>query len=97
MPKPVQWLAKTALMKGVMKRLGVTQGSITFSGASLAQIGVDPIYANASGKYLQSNDGALNEARSSKMSYDEQRAAKLWNDSKRLVRLQPGEEPTQLR
>ncbi len=97
MPKPVQWLAKTSLMKGLMKRMGVTQGSVSFSGASLAQIAADPIYASASGKYLQSNDGALNETRSSKMSYDEQRAAKLWNDSKTLVRLQPNEEAVQLR
>ena len=97
MPKPVQWLAKTWLMKGLMKRIGVTQGSVGFSGASLAQIAAEPIYANASGKYLQSNDGALNETRSSKMSYDEQRAAKLWSDSKTLVRLQPSEELTQLR
>ena len=97
MPKPVQWLAKTPMMKAFMKRLGVTQGSVSFSGASLAKIAVDPLYANASGKYLQSNDGALNETRSSKMSYDEQRAAKLWNDSKTLVRLQPSEEPAQLR
>ncbi len=97
MPKPVQWLAKTSLMKGLMKRIGVTQGSVSFSGASLAQIAADPIYANASGKYLQSNDGELNETRSSKMSYDEQRAAKLWNDSRTLVRLQPSEESAQLR
>lgn len=97
MPKPVQWLAKTCLMKDLMKRIGVTQGSVSFSGASLARIAVDPIYANASGKYLQSNDGALNETRSSKMSYDERRAAKLWNDSKTLVRLQASEEPAQLR
>ena len=97
MPKPVQWLAKTPLMKSLMKRMGVTQGSVIFSGASLAQIAADPTYANASGKYLQSNDGALRETRSSKMSYDEQRAAKLWNDSKTLVRLQPSEESVQLR
>jgi NAD(P)-dependent dehydrogenase (short-subunit alcohol dehydrogenase family) len=97
MPKPVQWLAKTSLMKRLMKRMGVTQGSVSFSGDSLAHIAADPAYANASGKYLQSNDGALNETRSSKMSYDEQRAAKLWNDSKTLVRLQPSEESVQLR
>jgi NAD(P)-dependent dehydrogenase (short-subunit alcohol dehydrogenase family) len=97
MPKPVQWLAKTSLMKGLMKRIGVTQGSVSFSGASLAQIAADPIYANASGKYLQSNDGALKEAQSSKMSYDEKRAAKVWNDSKTLVGLQPSEEAAQLR
>ena len=97
MPKPVQWLAKTSLMKSVMKRMGVTQGSLAFSGDSLAHIAVDPTYTNASGKYLQSNDGEVKDTRSSKMSYDEQRAAKLWNDSKTLVRLQPSEEPVQLR
>jgi NAD(P)-dependent dehydrogenase (short-subunit alcohol dehydrogenase family) len=30
--------------------------------------------------------------RSSRLSYDEQRALKLWSDSKTLVRLQPNEE-----
>jgi len=97
MPKPVQVLAKTSLMKWIMKRMGVTQGSISFSGASLAQIAADPAYGNGSGKYFQSNDGALSETRSSKLSYDEQRALKLWNDSKTLVRLQPNEESAQLR
>ncbi|MGI4831792.1 MAG: SDR family NAD(P)-dependent oxidoreductase [Janthinobacterium lividum] len=97
MPKPVQWLAKTALMKFVMKRAGVTQGSVGFSGEALARIAADPAYANGSGKYFQSNDGKLIETRSSKMSYDEQRAQKLWNDSKQLVRLQPSEEAPQLR
>jgi hypothetical protein len=31
------------------------------------------------------------------MSYDEQRALKLWNDSKPLVRLDPSEEAAGLR
>jgi NAD(P)-dependent dehydrogenase (short-subunit alcohol dehydrogenase family) len=97
MPKPVQVIAKTRLMKWVGKRIGVTQGTISFSGASLAQIAADPKYANGSGKYFQSNDGALSETRSSKMSYDEHRALKLWEDSKTLVRLQPNEESVQLR
>ena len=97
MPKPVQVIAKTSLMKWVMKRMGVTQGSVSFSGASLAQIAADPRYADASGKYFQSNDGALTETRSSKMSYDEGRALRLWNDSKKLVRLEPSEESMLLR
>lgn len=97
MPKPVQWFAKTRFMKWMMKRVGVTQGSISFSGASLAQVATDPTYTNGSGKYFQSNNGALNDARSSRLSYDKQRALKLWNDSKTLVRLQPNEEPVQLR
>jgi len=97
MPKPVQWLAKTRLMKWITRRVGVTQGSISFSGASLAKVATDPAYRNASGKYFQSNNGALSDTRSSKLSYDEQRALKLWNDSKTLVRLQPNEESAQLR
>jgi NAD(P)-dependent dehydrogenase (short-subunit alcohol dehydrogenase family) len=97
MPKPVQWLSKTRFMKWITKRVGVTQGSISFSGASLAKVATDPAYRKASGKYFQSNNGALSDTRSSKLSYDEQRALKLWNDSKTLVRLQPNEESVQLR
>ena len=96
-PKPVQWLAKTWLMKALLKRLGVTQSTVDFSGGALARIAADPAYANVSGKYLQANHGTLSERRSSKMSYDEQRAAKLWNDSRTLVKLKPNEEPAQLR
>ena len=97
MPKPVQWLAERAFMKLLMKRAGVTMGSLDFSGKALGKIAADPAYATGSGKYFQSNDGRLIERRSSKLSYDEQRALKLWCDSKRLVHLQPNEEPIQLR
>ena len=96
MPKPVQWLAKTSFMKWLAKRVGITQGSLSFSGASLAKVAADPAYSNASGKYFQSNNNTLSDTRSSKLSYDEQRALKLWNDSKSLVRLQPDEESVQL-
>jgi NAD(P)-dependent dehydrogenase (short-subunit alcohol dehydrogenase family) len=97
MPKPAQWLARTRFMKWITKQAGITQGSIGFSGACLAKVAADPDYGNGSGKYFQSNNGALSETRSSKLSYDEQRAQKLWNDSKTLVRLQPGEESVLLR
>ena len=97
MPKPVQWLAKSALMKFVMKRIGITQGSLGFSGASLARLAADPAYADGSSKYFQSSGGKLIERRSSRMSYDEGRSNKLWNDSKQLVRLKPGEEAPHLR
>ena len=91
MPKAVQWLARTSAMKLVMKRMGVTQGSVAFSGASLARIAADPAFAGASGKYLQSDDGRLVERRSSKASYDEAAAAKLWADSEALVGIRPEE------
>lgn len=97
MPAIVRWLAGSAFMKWVTKQIGVTQGDLHFSGASLAMLAADPSFAEASGKYFQSNDGRLVEACSSTMSYDEQLAWKLWNDSKQLAHLQPDEEPAQLR
>ncbi len=97
MPKPVQWLSKTELMKFAFRRFGVTMGTIGFSGAALAKVAADPAYADGSGKYFQSNDGRLIERRSSEMSYNEGRALKLWNDTRTLVRLQPEEEPLLLR
>ncbi|MBX5297516.1 SDR family NAD(P)-dependent oxidoreductase [Rhizobium sp. NLR15a] len=97
MPWPVRWLSTTAFFKQFQKRLGITMGSMEFSGISLARLGADPVFAGCSGKYLQSNDGHLIETRSSAMSYDEERALKLWNDSKLLVHLQPAEESTLLR
>jgi NAD(P)-dependent dehydrogenase (short-subunit alcohol dehydrogenase family) len=93
MPGIVQWLAGTALMKWIMKRSGVTIGTVEFSGKSLALLAADSAYKNGSGKYFQSNDGQLIERRSSKLSYDEARALKLWTDTKDLIHLQPDEEP----
>lgn len=96
MPKPMQWLAEGAFMNWILKRTGVTMGNVDFSGKALAKIAADPAYAKGSGGYFQSNDGKLIERRSSKMSYDEKRALKLWNDSKMLLHLQPDEEPAKL-
>ncbi len=96
MPGPVRWLAKTPAMKAIMRRMGVTQGSVGFSGAALARLAADPAFANASGRYLQSSDGRLIERRSSTVSYDEARAARLWLDSEALVHLLPGERPALL-
>ena len=84
-------LMQKSLVKWLLRKLGVTMGSLPFSGDALARIAVDPHFANATGHYLQSNNGSLVNARSSKTSYDESKAAKLWNDSEVLVHLQPGE------
>lgn len=96
-PKAVLSLSRTSLVKLLLKRLGVTMGSIPFSGGALARVAVDASFAGGSGKYFQSKNGTLVEARSSKVSYDEAAAAKLWQDSERLVRLQPSERPARLR
>lgn len=86
-------LLRTNEMKWLLRKWGVTMGSIPFSGDALARIAIDPQYAHASGQYLQSKDNTLLPAQSSKASYDEQNAAKLWNDSTTLVKLQPDEMP----
>lgn len=97
MPKPLQWLADSSLMRWIMKRNGVTMGDTVLSGHFLATVSADKAYANGSGKYFQSNSGKLIERRSSKLSYDEQRAKKLWNDTKILINLQPNEVSEKLR
>jgi NAD(P)-dependent dehydrogenase (short-subunit alcohol dehydrogenase family) len=97
MPAPVRWLSRTAFFNRFQKRLGITMGSLEFSGASLARLAADPVFADASGKYLQSNDGRLIETPSSVMSYDEERALKLWNDSRQLTHLRSDEESPLLR
>lgn len=91
-PKFWQWLITTSVVKAFVRMLGVTMGSLSFSGAGLAKLAMDPAYADGSGKYFQSNDGRLSEARSSKVSYDQSRARKLWSDSVQLVQLQANEE-----
>lgn len=93
------WLSRSAPMKWLLKRVGVTMGSLSFSGAALARVvaGTEPMFADDSGKYFQSNDGTLIEARSSKASYDEAKATKLWEESAQLVQLQANEQPTHLR
>lgn len=85
LPGPLQTLTKSSITKWLTKKIGITQGNLEFSGASLAKIAADPAFAEMSGKYLQSNDGILLVARSSKASYDEDTAKKLWEDSMLLA------------
>ena len=95
-PKAVQGLLRTSPAKWVLKRLGVTMGSLSFSGSALARVAYDPSFADGSGRYFQSKNSSLIEARSSEASYDEGSAAKLWRDSEQLVHLQVKEEPALL-
>ena len=91
-PPLLRFIAGTSFAKRLMKRAGITVGSLDVSGASLARLAADPAYADSSGKYFQINDGSFGEKRSAKISYDEARAAKLWDDSKQLVGLTAKEE-----
>ncbi len=83
-PQIVQAIANSTFGIWLTKKLGVTQGSLEFSGEALAKLAVNPAYADASGKYYQSSDGRLLQQRSSTVSYDEKRAAKLWDDLRTL-------------
>lgn len=95
-PKVAQSIMRTSAAKWLFKTMGVTMGSIPFSGDSLAEVAIGPQFARANGQYIQSNDGRLIEARSSKASYDGTSAARLWADSSHLVSLLPREEPRAL-
>ncbi|GAA3864139.1 SDR family NAD(P)-dependent oxidoreductase [Streptomyces sedi] len=97
MPGPVRWASRTAAMKWVSRRMGVTTSDVGFSGASLAALAADPDYARVSGSYFQAREGVLSAVRSARLSYDTRRAARLWDDSGRLVALTDDEEPPQLR
>ena len=92
-PKPLAALLQTRPAKWLSKPMGVTMGSLPFSGQALARVAADPAFSAASGKYFHANDGRLSEARSSRVSYDEARAVKLWSDSERLIQLAPEERP----
>ncbi len=89
-------IASIAFDPGLIPETGLVRTSPK-SVQWLARVVADPAFADGSGKYFQSHNGSLIETRSSKVSYDEKRAAKLWDDSKLLVKLQPNEEPTILR
>lgn len=89
LPPFAQRISRTGFVALIVKALGVTMGSIPFSGDALARLAVDPAFAAASGKYIQSRNGRLIEAKSSITSRDPALAHKLWADSETLVGLQP--------
>ncbi|MDE1178298.1 MAG: SDR family NAD(P)-dependent oxidoreductase [Edaphobacter sp.] len=97
LPGPLQSFAKTSFARWITRMMGITQGSLEFSSESLARVSADAEFAQVSGKYLQSNDGTLRVTRSSKASYDESTARKLWEDSGSLAGLQLSEMPASLR
>ena len=62
------------------------------SGASLAQLALDPTLERRSGLYFPSHS-RWREAPSSDLSYDAGKAGELWEHSLRWTRLAPGESP----
>ncbi len=61
--------------------------SLDASGQAFARLVLDPALAGISGKYF----AGMKERASSQESYDQQKAAELWEASAELVKLQPGE------
>ncbi len=96
-PAFVARLLRTKPIKWLMQKLGVTMGSLAFSGDALARIAVDPDFAAATGQYLQSKNGSLVTPPSSKASYDKAKAAKLWTDTIALLKLEINETAKALR
>src|SRR6266568_817646 len=61
--------------------------SLDASGQALARLVLDPDLEGISGKYF----AGMNERASSQESYDQHKAAELWEASAELVQLQPSE------
>lgn len=95
-PAFMQWMSKTTLFKLLFRLFGGTIGDLQFSGAGLGRVAVDAEYSSTGGKYIQSKNHTLHEAKSSHASYNTENAADLWRDSERLVRLSPEERPGKL-
>ena len=87
---------RSSAIKFVLRKIGVTMGQMPFSGEALGMLAADAAFAGDSGKYFHSKDGVLSEARSSAVSYDEEKAAKLWCDSEELVHLGASERSSRL-
>jgi NAD(P)-dependent dehydrogenase (short-subunit alcohol dehydrogenase family) len=84
---------RSSAVKFVLKTIGVTMGQMPFSGDALGMLAADPAFENCSGKYFHSKDGSLSKARSSAVSHDEMKGAKLWSDSEELVHLAASDRP----
>ncbi len=84
------WDKGLTLLLPVFRRLGVATSTPEVSGRALARLVTDPALEGVSGRYFEINE----EARSSEESYDERKAAELWETSVRLVGLRPEETPS---
>ena len=95
-PPFMQWISKTSFFRIMFGLLGGTVGDLAFSGEGLGRVAIASEYMDAGGKYVQSKNHHLKEARSSPASHSKEDAAKLWLASERLVRLQAGEQARRL-
>ena len=73
--------------RSILKLLGTTVNDVRTSGQAMARLVLDPELEYLSGKYFQGMEAIY----SSKESYDQQKAAELWEFSAEIVKLQPNE------
>ena len=86
------WLRVLPAVARVATRLTPTINPADKAGGALARLVVDPSLERISAKYFPSH-ARWGEAPSSEASYDQARAAALWEASVRLTRLTPTESP----
>ena len=83
------WDKGVALLLPVFKRFGIAISTAEASGEALARLVTDPTLDGVSGRYFEIGEVAC----SSTESYDEKKAAELWETSAGLVGLKPEETP----
>ncbi len=81
------WDKGLTLLLPVFERFGIAMSTAEASGKALARLVTDPALDGVSGRYFEIGEAA----RSSTESYDEKRAAELWETSAGLVGLKPEE------
>lgn len=89
LPRPVQAIAGSPITTGLSRRLGGVVSDVDFSGVSLARLAVDPDLVGYAGAYVQANVGTLTATRSARISYDRERARRLWEDMEGLIASSP--------
>ena len=87
---------RTSLVKFLLRRFGMTNGTVAAFWQALAMFECDPAYEDCSGIYFHSKNGVLSLTCSSVVSYGRNAAAKLWTDLERLVQLTSDERPVVL-
>jgi len=86
------WLRVLPALARVATRFTPSINTADTAGEALARLVVDPSLVRISGKYFPAH-ARWGEAPSSDASYDQTRAAALWDASVRFARLAPGESP----
>ncbi len=86
-PSFVQQLWTSPILHAIVRLLGTDISTVKASGNAMARLVLDPALEGITGKYFH----ILKETYSSKESYDQEKAAELWEASAEFVKLMPDE------